>query len=214
MNSDPNLGSIEDCVDNDMVPGTNRHKPFRSPNPTPYQLSPMSLSQIDTDSKESAERLFGQRDPFYPIAHEKPEHRVVLYLKAQGMNHVEIAEATGYNTVTISNICRQPWAVTRITELQRKVGHDEVAAILNRSAPKAALALDRLIERMEDVDNKGRLLISPAAIVAASKEILDRKYGKSKQPMDAAGLANLDMTNKTDEELVMIVCGQGSTITA
>lgn len=229
-NSDPNLGGLvesevvvagvrlgekppysqNDAVSTnpDLVPGTNRHKVNRSPNPTPYQLSPLSMSTIDTDARENVDALYGQRDPHYPILHESPEHRLIVYLRAQGRSIKEIADETGSSSIRISNVCRQPWAVIRIVELQKKFGHDEVAEILSRTATKAATALEKILDGQDERDSEGRAVISPAAIVAASKEILDRKYGKAKQPIGAEGLANLDMSTKSDEELMQIVMGQ------
>lgn len=64
------------------------------------------------------------------IVHEKPEHRIILFLKAQGHSHTEIAKITGYTIPWISQIVRQPWARERLMRILTEQGEDAVQAVL------------------------------------------------------------------------------------
>src|SRR5262245_42118388 len=65
-------------------------------NPQLYETSPLSASQIEQDYEANPNRLFNDRPPNLRILHEKPEHRVLVFLKAQGLSNTEIAQRTGY----------------------------------------------------------------------------------------------------------------------
>lgn len=184
---------------NDLVPGTSRYKPFRSPNPSPYALS---ASYKDTDNGEEEKILFGQRDPYYRIRHEKHVHHLMCLLAAKGSTPTEIAKELEMTVVCVSNVLRQPENVKKIREIQDKAGQEQINDIFKRSKDKALklkeMMLDAAIEKVEE----GKLELTGNVAAALAESSLDRYYGKAKQPLDAAGLAKLDFTKQTDAELI------------
>lgn len=154
---------------------------FTSSSPTPFQER--------CGSKIGPDLLHNQREPYYYIQHEKPEHLVAVYLKAEGNTNTEIAEAMGMSPVAISNILRQEWAVRRLTEIIHTNGSREVKELLSES--QAAKSIRTLIEIR---DNKNA---QNADRIKAANAHIERVYGKAAQPvinhqgLNLEGLVNL-----------------------
>ena len=169
--------------------------------------SPASDSTIE--SNESKELLYGRmeqpinaappdlfnaRQPQYTLQAERPEHRVICFLSAQGYSITEIAERTGWTKVMIGYLVKQPFAKKLILEEIHKAGGDAVALTLQR---EALPSIEKLIE-IRDSDKVQAETQRKAAV-----DLLDRIYGKCAQPIIHAQAANLD--ELTDEELAKIV---------
>lgn len=119
--------------------------------------------------------FFNQRDPNLGVMHEKPEHRVLLMMKARGWSNREIAVASGYSEPWISQLMRQPWAVRTLAEEITNAGRDEIQTLLEGSA---ADSIRKLIELRDHPD-------TPATVVRATCEnLLDRFLGKPRQQVD------------------------------
>src|SRR5881397_2013652 len=53
--------------------------------------------------------LHNAKPPYYQNQRERYTHRIMLEKAAQGYTVKEIAEQTGYTTVAVNNILRQPY---------------------------------------------------------------------------------------------------------
>lgn len=131
---------------------------------------------IDHPVMEAAEtdplRLFAseERPPNFAIISEKPEHRLIVYLKARGMSNKEVAEKTGYTQAWVSQIVRQPWFRLRLVTELKEAGLDKVAKLLESSAFDSVYTL---IEIRDDEE-------APRAVRrACADSLLDRWLGKA-----------------------------------
>ena len=105
----------------------------------------------------------------FAIIHEKPEHRLIVYLKARGLSNKEVAEKTGYTPMWVGQICRQPWFRLRLVQELREAGLDKVARLLESSA------LDSIFTILEIRDDP----TAPKAVRrACADSLLDRFLGK------------------------------------
>lgn len=116
-------------------------------------------------------RLFSSEDnpANFAIIHEKPEHRLIVYLKARGLSNKEVAEKTGYTQAWVSQICRQPWFRIRLVQELREAGMDKVAKLLEASA------VDSIFTLLEIRDDP---TAPKAARRACADSLLDRWLGK------------------------------------
>ena len=115
------------------------------------------------------ERLHGDSVAEVTLQTEKPIHRMMLYMHAQGASVADISKQTGYTKTTIYTVLRQPWARTRLTQLLADAGKDAVKHFLTH---EVAPSLEVLREIRDCVEEKG-----PTRVMAADK-ILDRALGK------------------------------------
>ena len=160
---------------------------------TPYDKSGMSKSIIDPNSAAAKTPLFGQRDPHYAIKHERYEHRVVCFLKAEGYSNREIADKMELSPVAVSNIVRQPWAQQTILEIIQTKGGDAVQRLLEGAAADSVL---RLIEERDNEQAR------PEARIMAADKLLDRLYGKPNQPIEHRELRMEELSDKELESIV------------
>jgi hypothetical protein len=138
---------------------------------------------------DSPDRLAGDVTIPYVQLKEKPWHRVLVYLAAQGLSARKQCENFGgefhedtnqyisgsgnHAYGTIANINRQPWFKAKVVAALRDAGGDEIAAILESEV------VPSLVRLRELRDNTA----TPASVqLSATKEFLDRFLGKSAQP--------------------------------
>lgn len=141
-----------------------------------YENSPLCGSPIEQDYLNSPDALFNDRTPNLRVEHEKPEHRIVLFLKGQGLSNREIARKTGYTEPWISQVLRQPWARARLVRELQEAGQDAVQEAI-RSA-----ALDSVFTLIDQRDNEKA---KPADRINAADKLLDRFLGKPMQHVEA-----------------------------
>jgi len=174
-------------------------KPYTSPNPSPYdsfiesnrERSDAKLTgQNDTSAEDEALAFYGQRDPQIQIQSEKPHHRVMLYLAAEGNTATEIAEKTGFTTVTVNNLLKQPWAAKRIAQILEESGRTKVELVLTGAALGA---VKRLITEMDSTSG------TAATRINAADKVLDRCWGKPNQPITHKEGKSLD--DMSDSEI-------------
>lgn len=194
----PNIedGSLLDIAADDIAADQKARYPgpYTSSAPSPYEASPLCGSEIEQDAKQSRHGLFNARDPHYPILHEKWQHRVICFLKAQGLSNVEISRQTGMTAVAVSNVVRQPWAQQRIAEIICEAGQDAVQQLL---AGAEYDSVQRLIEERDNMNAR------PSDRINAADKLLDRIRGKPPQSL------NHNVSNRvedlTDEQLEAII---------
>lgn len=119
---------------------------------------------------EDPERLHGDKTPNLVIQHEKPIHRMMIYMHAQGSSVADIAQNTGYKPSQIYQILRQPWARQRLVQILKETGQDAVKHFLTH---EVAPSLEVLRE-IRDGDIPGRT----SDRASAANSILDRALGK------------------------------------
>lgn len=129
------------------------------------------LAFITTETGREIPRLHGALDPRYGVQHEKPEHRMMVMLKAAGYSNKEIADQTGYSSPTVGYIMKQPWAEKMLLERVHGTA-DKAMKVLQDAAEEAALRLVAIAESAKNEEVKRK----------ANNDILDRKYGKPNQP--------------------------------
>lgn len=160
---------------------------------------PQSIPSAPPQSPQSKEgggfwksRAF---DPQYDLQQEKPEHRIICHLAAQGLNNIEIAAQSGYTPVAVAYIKKQPWAESLIRHLIDTKGGEEVRQTLQVTSVLAAKILKEILEG-KDENAKTSDKIKAAQIT------LDRVYGTAPQTIVHG---KVDLDNLPDSELQKII---------
>lgn len=118
------------------------------------------------------DRLSNDKPPNLTILHERPEHRIMVYLKAQGLSNKEIADRCGYGYQWVCQIVRQPWFRQAFLEETKSAGRDAVETFLKGETMNSIVTL---VEIRDDTEAK------EATRVAAANAILDRALGRPTQ---------------------------------
>lgn len=116
------------------------------------------------------ERLSGDRLPDTVIQNERPVHRMMIWMHAQGAGVKDIATHTGYTEGAVRNILRQPWARQRLLQILKETGLDAVKHFLTH---EVAPSLEVLRE-IRDGEIPGKA----SDRAGAANSILDRALGK------------------------------------
>jgi len=136
------------------------------------------------------------RQPAYAIASERPEHRICIYLKAQGLSNIEIGKRMEKTPVWVAYVVKQPWARERIAQEIRQAGRDTLQGLLQGEAENS---LWTLVEIRDDISDKTR----SSDRINASNSLLDRLLGKPNQPISHSG--KVDVSTFSDEDLVAML---------
>jgi hypothetical protein len=132
-------------------------------NPQPMNAD-LGLSKHDS--------LYNAAQPSVEVIHEKPEHRLIAFLKAEGRSNREVAKRTGYTEAWISQICRQRWMIDRIVYEMNQAGRETVSSLLAMSAADSVITLITLRDDSS----------APKAVrKACADSLLDRYLGKPTQ---------------------------------
>lgn len=142
-------------------------------------------------SHRKPEPLFNDQQPLYTIKHERPEHRIIVFLKAQGLSNKEIAERTGFTTMMVGYTLKQPWARERLLREIEQTGRDGVHELLKGSVEDSVLTLIE-VQNDEKAKHSDRL--------AAANSILDRFFGKPTQRVESKNV-NIRATAEEVSEL-------------
>jgi len=150
-----------------------------------FENSPLrGLFEDDELSETEVRPFFNGKNPNLAILHEKPEHRVLLMLKAQGMSNREIAKRSGYTEAWMSQLFRQPWATALLSEFITDAGLDVLDTMIKAEAVPSLL---RLVE-VRDME----LNPKTASVIASScVSLLERHLGKPVQQV------KVDQTTRT-----------------
>jgi len=136
------------------------------------------LAELFADAPTDSNGFFNAREPNLAILHEKPEHRLLLWMKAQGASNNEIAEQSGYTVPWISQLMRQPWAQARLVEMMTDAGVDVLTQTLKAAVPDC---IERLKEMVSDDD---LYQTHPSVVRSACVDLIQQYLGKPKQQVD------------------------------
>jgi len=145
---------------------------------------------VNVQAQEQSMDLFNAADPSVPIIREKFEHRVLAYMRAQGLTRKEIFIRLGgeydakgkpvsgtakYSYTHLGNIFAQPWFRRKVVELQHEAGLDQVEAAIAAELPSA---VETVVEIMNDIK------ASHTARLSAATQLLDRGLGRPVQRVE------------------------------
>jgi hypothetical protein len=136
--------------------------------------------------------LKGDVPPNFAIEKERPEHRLMLYLKAQGKTNQEIAKMMGYSYGWVCQVVRQPWFRKAFIETCEVAGLDSVTQFLEG---EVMTSLETLVE-LRDSGEKEQTRLT------AANSLLDRFLGKPTVKVETENVSkNLDDATKEVETL-------------
>ena len=182
-----------------------RH-PLETINPSPVDDS--SFPAFDNYQRVEDEYLGSEgvlhnsdvNAPAVVVLSEKPEHRMILYLKLQGQSNKEIATLTGYTVTWVRNIIKQPWFRKVFTQEAQTAGLDAVERFLEGEVLES---LEVIREIRDNLGQKGNTRL------AAANALLDRHLGRPTQKVitdnthrNAADLST--EANEVDQEITRI----------
>ncbi len=139
-------------------------------------------------------RFHASPSPSHWLKYEKPYHRMMAMLSAEGHSLREIAQMTGFSTVSISNVLRQPWMQKIILE-HITTQSDQVMLSVRAECLKSVAVITELRDTAE----------SEPVRLKAAQDFLDRTYGKPNQPMS---VSQVDASQLSDDELAKLATKQ------
>lgn len=137
----------------------------------PSKMENTNAPEMLEDYSKRVDALFGAADKipaYHVIRKEKPEHRLMLWMRLQGHSIKEIAAATGHAYNTVARVNAQPWFLEAFTTLSTHFGADALSKFLEGEVVKSAETLVQLRDTAE----------SESVRAAAANAILDRVRGK------------------------------------
>lgn len=142
-----------------------------------YPQSELKDSEIAKEYENSPHRLYNDTKPNFAIKHERPEHRMMVYMKAQGLSNGDIARHFGYTEPWTSQVLRQPWARKMLVDVLQTSGVEAVQGALQTSALDSVF---KLIDLRDDPK-------APYNVQAnCAINILDRILGKPTQKIESS----------------------------
>lgn len=126
------------------------------------------------DVTPDVEPLHNAKPPNVEIQHEKPEHRLMVYMKANGKSNAEVARQLGKTQAWVSQIVRQKWFRKRVLAEMKERSDMSIDKLL---AHEAEGSLDTLIELRDHAQ-------SEQVRATSAINILDRFLGKPTQRIE------------------------------
>lgn len=155
----------------------------RKYNPQTWDCNPASQDAIVEEYTSSPDRLHNDRAPNLAIQQERTEHRMVLFLRAQGKTPQEIADKMGFGRQWVYQICKQPWFKKRLLETIHAAGQEGVDSFLNGEMLPSLVALTEIRDD-ENAKNSDK--------IAAVNSLLDRGFGKAVQHIKTEKVVTAD----------------------
>jgi hypothetical protein len=154
--------------------------------------APDSDLSVEADAWVESQPFFNPASPAYILKRERPEHRIIVYLKCQGHTYVEIAKRLGWSPPGVANVCKQPWALQLIGKELERAGRNQVEVILSNES------INSIMKLIEIRDNPNAQLEVQRK---AANDLLDRVYGKPTQPI---ATTEVDPKELSDVQLAQI----------
>lgn len=153
--------------------------------------SPPVTPAFGKDLPPLEQPLYNDPPPNATIDSERPEHRIILYLKCQGLGNREIAERTNYSYGHVCQVIRQPWFRAKFIQVLKETQGDSVESYLRAEALNT---LETLVEIRDTATTDG-------ARVAACNALADRIWGKAVQKVQTQKLPTPDEATTEMAEL-------------
>ncbi len=151
--------------------GTTRENSLARPQGLPFE-------------ETSENDLFGGSQHYQTIKNERPEHRMMLWLKIKGHSTDEIAKITRYSPQMVRIVCKQDWFRKAFVRFADEIGRDAAETFLQgQEIP----TLEKLVELRDQAENE-------SVSLGASKELLDRIRGKAVIKQEIKSTSSVDMT--------------------
>lgn len=146
-----------------------------------------------------------QAAPAYEFKNERAEHRIILEYIAKGYTDVEIAELVGRSAPMIGYVRKQPrYQAGLLNDIKRKLNEDqEVVQFIRENVVKAVETLAQVMNAT-DARNSDR--------IAAAEALLNRRYGKPNQPVNAGN--TVDLNHLSDADLAKMLPETNGTTTS
>lgn len=135
-----------------------------------------------------------ERAPRWPRQQEKPHHRLIAILSAEGRSAQEIADTLDLCIQTVRDVKKEPFCQKLIAELQAQAGINIVRKKLELATPQAAQTLVDIMS--------GAIDSSPGVRKQAAESILDRVFGPTPQTINHI---TKDASELTSEELKQFI---------
>jgi hypothetical protein len=158
-----------------------------------FDQNELRNADVSKGMYEQNKGLYNDRPPNFAIETERPEHRMLVYLKAQGLTNQECAERMSYSYGWVCQIVRQPWFRERFIAECELAGRDAVETFLQAEVMPSLQTLSSI---RDDKNAK------EATRVAAANSLLDRFLGKPTQRVETENASKgLDDARATVEDL-------------
>lgn len=154
----------------------------RIANPQLWENNVASTDDVVKEYAESPLKLHNDRNPNLAVMSERPEHRMIVYLRAQGKTPAEIAPLVGLGYQWVLQICRQPWFKKRLMEMIHEAGQDGVQKFLDGEIMPSIVTLAEVRDTAAKASDR----------VAACNSLLDRALGKAVQHIKTEKLPTVD----------------------
>lgn len=132
--------------------------------------------------------------PRWQRQQERPHHRLIAILSAEGRTTQEIADTLDLCIQTVRDVRREPFCQKLIAELQAQAGINIVRKKLELATPQAAQTLVDIMS--------GAIDSSPGVRKQAAESILDRVFGPTPQTINHI---TKDASELTSEELKQFI---------
>ena len=169
--------------------------------PSDERAKPVShcLKRAGGKNSRLEDAFFNDVDPAKFWLREKPVHRKMAAMHAEGFTITEIAAATGYSWNAVSQIVRQPHAREYMINQVKQTVHDDMKAFLEAEVLPS-------LEVLRDVRDNEKARSSDR--IAASNSILDRFLGKPTQPIKNEERPATELsTDELERQVSRIVAG-------
>lgn len=189
------LDSIESAFNSSLAPADNgpqssvpasTHSPLQS---SPVQI--LNKTSPTTTSSVVNEKPLQQAPPAYELQNERVRHRVMLEYIAKGHTDKEIAAMMGCSAPMVGYIRKQPrYQEGLLNEVKRKMNEDqEVVEFIKANVVKAVTTLASVMSDSEARDSDR---------ISAAEALLNRRYGKPNQPVNAGNTVDLNHLSDAD----------------
>lgn len=173
MNQQPSPPDLQGTTTQEPPPqGTSLAHPGPAQNPTDVvtpALAPHLEAQLLPD--DGLHGFHNPSDPNILIDREKPVHRLIAYMQAQGMSLTEIATKTGYTIPWLSQVTRQKWFRPIVLREMQEAGRDAVQTMIQGAAVDSVA---KIIELRDGSSNQ-------RVQATCAFDLLDRFLGKPVQ---------------------------------
>lgn len=171
---------------------------------TRQEYNPERDEQAFVDAEADGKLLHNAARPSVTIQKERPEHRFLVFLYAQGMSTKDIylqlggewdstrnlplpGTAAQYSYQHLHNIRRQAWFQTKLIEYMEQCGKDVIRA---KFEAELMPSIEKVIEIRDDVNAPKQLQLR------AAESLIDRFLGKPIQQVVALPVASVDKYEK------------------